>query len=175
MENLYKVGSDALAKYFDTLHKLGYVRKNTTSSMLCLLFVNDFMWEFSDYLTSEDNKVLQNVVACLTNGSCLTTQRSTGTTPVSYLFTVSSTESEINYTSHITQATTIKGNIKGRTVSLVISGTKQRIVLVSKDRNLAIAYNDFVFPTTVTAVGNGYYMYVSQNTYSTQNMQLTIE
>lgn len=176
METLSNIIKDSLDNYFNTLKYLGYVSSNKVNGLLSLIFIDELKRDFADLITPEDSIIIDNVIHCIINSNCITTRKVTiKPNLTSYLFAASKEIDPEDYPFYIPEAKVYTSDTaKGLDIQLYVPGEKQRIVFLSTEANLTFSYNRFEFPTTSIKLNNGYYAYISENTYSKQTINLTV-
>lgn len=176
METLSNIIKGSLDNYFTTLKYLGYVSRNKINNLLSLIFIDELKRDFANLITPEDSTIIDNVVHCLINSNCITTRKVIiKPNLTSYLFAVNKEIDPEDYPSYIPEAKVYTSNTaKGLKIQLYVPGEKQRVVFLSTEANLIFNYNGFEFPINSIKLNNGYYAYISENTYSKQTINLTI-
>lgn len=71
MEDLNNIALGALDRYFAVLEKVGYISNSETNKLLLLQFLQEFLQEYSYYITEEDYNIIDKLLQCLSSGSCL--------------------------------------------------------------------------------------------------------
>lgn len=67
-----KIIYDTLVKYFHTLSIFGYRNYEDVYKLIFLIWVQDVVNSaFSEYITEEDNRIIQRSLNCMFNSSCL--------------------------------------------------------------------------------------------------------
>lgn len=175
---MFEIGSQALMKYYDTLDNVGYITQKNVNALLCLLFLNDFKTIFAEYLEQNDVEVINKALECLRYSSCVNSGRAAKqivtTSDKTYIFAMPSSEPTINYKNYLTTGNIYEGDVKGKTLTLDVTGTAQKVIVVSTRSDLSLTYNTFVFPTTFSSVDEGY-MYNSMNNYSQQKINIDVK
>lgn len=75
MEDLNNITLDALERYFKVLESVGYTTESNTNKILLLQFLQEFLQDYAYYITEEDYNVIERIVQCLGQSSCLVPYR----------------------------------------------------------------------------------------------------
>lgn len=71
MDDLNNITFDALQRYFTVLESLGYVKETDTNKLLLLQFLQEFLLEYQYYITEEDCGLIEKILQCFSQSSCL--------------------------------------------------------------------------------------------------------
>lgn len=71
MEELDKLVSDALNRYFTVLESTGYISDVDTDKLILLQFLYGFIQEYQYYITEADYNKIASILQCLAGSSCL--------------------------------------------------------------------------------------------------------
>lgn len=72
MDNMTKISSTALERYFHTLSVFGYKSYDDVGKLIVLLFLEEILdSELGEFVTEEDYRTIINVLYCLMGNSCL--------------------------------------------------------------------------------------------------------
>ena len=71
MESFDKLLAASLNRYFTVLEHIGYIKDQDTYKLVLLGFIQEFLEEFSYYITQEDYNKISNIVSCIADSSCL--------------------------------------------------------------------------------------------------------
>lgn len=62
---------EALRRYFNVLSKFGYKKYPDVMKLVALIYIADFIKEFSFMITVQDSRDLQRMLYCLYGATCL--------------------------------------------------------------------------------------------------------
>lgn len=68
MEQLDKIVLDSIENYYSVLSKVGAM---DNSQLLYLVYLNDFLNKYNQFITDYDYTIIDRVIRCLQNNSCL--------------------------------------------------------------------------------------------------------
>lgn len=71
MGELGNIAQQSLVRYFNVLEKTGYVNDSSVDKLILLQFLNDFLNGFQEYITDKDYALIEKLINCLTDTSCL--------------------------------------------------------------------------------------------------------
>lgn len=72
MDEVTKISSDAIQRYFTALSQFGYKKYSDVERLLVLLFIEETLsHDFVDFITEEDYKVIVNALYCLYGSNCM--------------------------------------------------------------------------------------------------------
>ena len=72
MDNITAISSEAFARYFNTLSKLGYKSYSDVDKLLVLSIIEDILsGELSFFVTEEDYRSITNALYCIMGNNCL--------------------------------------------------------------------------------------------------------
>lgn len=182
MNDYTKILYDSVNNYFDILSKIGYISDRKVYQLLLLLFLEEFIEEYSNFITSDDLNLIDQIVYCITETNCFVPYADNHiklTSPVLH----ASDDQDITYVfafnNNIEQADAmdsgikIYGNPKNNKITLNVGISHASIIILTKHDGLTFKYNLIGFPVTKIQSGQ-WYQYVSMNTYSNQDLTLEI-
>lgn len=71
MEDLNDITLQALNRYFKVLESVGYMSDSDTNKLILLQFLQEFLYEYREYITESDYTKIETVLQCLAGSSCL--------------------------------------------------------------------------------------------------------
>lgn len=72
MEEVTKLSTEAIQRYFTTLSQFGYKKYSDVDRMIALLFMEEILaHDFSEFITEDDYKHIVNALYCLAGSTCL--------------------------------------------------------------------------------------------------------
>lgn len=72
MEEVTKISEEAIQRYFKVLSKFGYKKYSDVDRLIILLFIEETLsYDFADFITEEDYKVIVNALYCLYGSNCM--------------------------------------------------------------------------------------------------------
>lgn len=72
MDNITTISSEAFARYFNALSKLGYKSYSDVDKLLVLSVIEDILsGELSFFVTEEEYKSITNALYCIMGNNCL--------------------------------------------------------------------------------------------------------
>lgn len=71
MDNLKKLTSESLDKYFNTLSSIGYLNNNKVNNIILLVGLQELLERFQEFITAEDYNKIDKIITCLMGKSCL--------------------------------------------------------------------------------------------------------
>lgn len=71
MDNLLKISTESIIRYFKTLSIFGYKSYNEVYKLIALLSIEDFLNIFDFYITEDDLRDICKAVSCLYGSTCL--------------------------------------------------------------------------------------------------------
>ena len=71
MEDLNNITLEALDRYFKVLESVGYMSDSDTNKLILLQFLQEFLYEYREYITEADYTQIEAVLQCLAGSSCL--------------------------------------------------------------------------------------------------------
>ena len=91
MEDLNDITMQALDRYFKVLESVGYMSDSDTNKLILLQFLQEFLYEYSGYITEQDYTQTEAVLQCLAGSSCLVPYKQYKMTSIpvqNYIYTV---------------------------------------------------------------------------------------
>ena len=70
MDNLESVVSESLNNYYTVLEKTGYIKQPDVNRLLLLQFLENFLKEYSGYVTDSDYNMISRIIDCISNSTC---------------------------------------------------------------------------------------------------------
>lgn len=71
MEQFDIILNESLDRYFNVLSKTGYVNSDNVDKLMLLIFLQEFLTECEYIITEEDYNLINSIINCLSDSSCL--------------------------------------------------------------------------------------------------------
>lgn len=71
MENIDNTLCEALGRYYKVLEKTGYVKQGSVNQLLLLIFIQELLDNYSEFITEQDYAIIGSILECLYGSNCL--------------------------------------------------------------------------------------------------------